>query len=177
MMKVKEYLVSEIMNLKSDISNLRIDIRNKDNQIKSQYDRIEYLENNERDYKARLNRDYGVINALRDLITNNIIYENSGEMVGLSLSSAETNDLLKLLNINPEDHKDRNIPECDFCTYSTPDGTCSRCDCTVGSKFEPVHVCDTCKYIKCPGDEEPCLNCTGDNSKWKRREEDVKTED
>ena len=109
-MKVKEYLVSEIINLKSDINNLRIDIRNKDSLIKAQYDRIEYLEN-KRDYKTRLNRDYGVINALRDLITNNIIYENSGEMVGFSLSSAETNDLLKLLDIKIEDHKDQGIME------------------------------------------------------------------
>lgn len=176
-MKVKEYLVSEIMNLKSDINNLRIDIRNKDSLIKAQYDRIEYLENDERDYKTRLNRDYGVINALRNLITNNIIYENSGEMVGLSLSSAETNDLLKLLDIKIEDHKDQDIPLCEVCTYSTPDETCSRSDCTVGSKFEPVHVCETCKYKDCPGDKEPCRNCAGEYSEWKRRGEDVKTED
>lgn len=100
MMKVKEYLVSEILNLKSDKNNLIIDIRNRDILIKEQRDRIEFLENNERDYKISLNRDYGVICTLRDLITNNIIYENSGEMVGLSLSSAETNDLLKILGLD-----------------------------------------------------------------------------
>ena len=171
-MKVKQCFVNEIMDLKSEIKSLRLEVAKKES-------KIELLEKNEFDFKSNLNKNYGIIGAVRELIANNLRYDElTGTAVGVSMKPDDFKDMLDLLDITPleEDSKNQNIPQCDYCTYSTPDGSCSLNDCTAGDKFEPVHVCDTCKHIHCPGDVEPCLSCTGDCSRWERTE-DVKTED
>ena len=99
-MKVKEYLVSEILDLKSNIKYLQQDVARKDAMITSQNDTIARLENREEEYKAHINQIYGRICDIRKIITDNVL--------NISIKTEDLERLLKLLNI---DDNEQEVPD------------------------------------------------------------------
>lgn len=104
-MKVKQYFVNEIMDLKSEIKQLRLEVAKRES-------RIELLEKNEFDFKSNLNKEYGVIGAVRELIANNLRYDDlTGTAVGVSMKPDDFKDMLELLDINPVEDESKNQNE------------------------------------------------------------------
>ena len=97
MMKVKEYLVSEILDLKRDMDKVRMDIANRDNMIKAQHDRISMFEAHEIEYKAHINQIYGRICDVRKIINDNVL--------NISIKTEDLERLLKLLNIDDNEQE------------------------------------------------------------------------
>lgn len=103
-MKVKEYLVSEILDLKHNIRKLQEDIARKDSMISAQKSRIEYFEKREEQYKETNNSIYGKLCEIRLIISDNLIQELPDyRPVKLSINSEgrekEKEDFTRLLNL------------------------------------------------------------------------------
>ena len=91
-MKVNEYLVSEILDLKSNIKYLQQDIERKDAMISLQHNTIARLENREEEYKAHSNQIYGRLCDVRKIIIDNVF--------NISMKTENLEWLLKLLNVD-----------------------------------------------------------------------------
>lgn len=117
-MKVKEYLVSEILELKHNIRKLQEDIAKKDQMITAQRSRIDCFEKREEQYKENGNILYGKLCDVREIIYNNLFYEEpSKQPIGVSVRNQwEKEDfkkLMQILNIPTEEEtaEEQEVPD------------------------------------------------------------------
>lgn len=100
-MKVKEYLVSEILDLKHNVRKLQEEIARKDTMIKSQCLRIEYFEKKEEKYKLHNNSLYGDLCEVRKIITDNFLPGDAEcSTQDLSINKEDFDKLLKILGLD-----------------------------------------------------------------------------
>lgn len=116
-MKVEEYLVSEIMDLKHNIRKLQEDVARRDTMIENQRIRIEVFEKKEEKYKENRNILYGKLCDVREIIYNNLFYEEpSKQPIGVSVTNQwEKEDfkkLMQILNIPTEETtEEKEVPD------------------------------------------------------------------
>lgn len=121
MMKVKEYLVSEILDLKHNIRKLQDDIARDSAMIDAQRARIESFERREEKFKTNNNKLYGDLCEVKRIISKNLVYEVPGDhVVGVRINADRTDekeDFDKLLKILGLDNKvtdevpDQEVPD------------------------------------------------------------------
>lgn len=100
-MKVKEYLVGEILDLKHNIRKLQEDIARKDTMINSQRIRIEVFEKKEEKYKLHSNSLYGDLCEVRRIISDNLLPgECECSTQDLSINKEDFYKLLKILGLD-----------------------------------------------------------------------------
>ena len=119
-MKVKEYLVSEILELKHNIRKLQEDIAKRDTMISEQHNRIERFEKREREFKEHNNQIYGKLCEVRQIISDNMLQELpdyrpvrlsiKGEG-GTDSEKADFDKLLELLDLKEDQMKDNDNKE------------------------------------------------------------------
>lgn len=119
-MKVKEYLVNEILELKHNIRKLQEDIAKRDTMISEQHNRIERFEKREREFKEHSNQIYGKLCEVRQIISDNILRELpdyrpvclsiKGEG-GTDSEKADFDKLLELLDLKEDQMKDNDNKE------------------------------------------------------------------
>ena len=109
-MKVKEYLVSEILDLKHNIRKLQDDIARDSAMIDAQHARIESFERREEKFKTNSNKLYGDLCQVRQIISDILIPGepdiNTGKYIPISLE-----DYKKLLQILGLDNAERKVPD------------------------------------------------------------------
>ena len=119
-MKVKEYLVNEILELKHNIRKLQEDIAKRDTMISDQRNRIERFEKREREFKEHSNQIYGKLCEVRQIISDNMLQELpdyrpvwlsiKGEG-GTDSEKADFDKLLELLDLKEDQMKDNDNKE------------------------------------------------------------------
>lgn len=110
-MKVKEYLVSEILDLKHNIRKLQDDIARDSAMIDAQHARIESFERREEKFKTNSNKLYEDLCEVKRIISKNLVYEVPGDhVVGVRINTDRTDekeDFDKLLKILGLDNAER----------------------------------------------------------------------
>lgn len=109
-MKVKEYLVSEILELKHNIRKLQEDIARKDTMIESQRNRIAAFEKREENYKLHSNSLYGTICEVRQIVSDNMLHEPSDCSGWFTVKDEDFDKLLNILGLDKQEVPDE-VPE------------------------------------------------------------------
>ena len=106
-MKVKEYLVGEILDLKHNIRKLQEDIARKDTMINSQRMRIEAFEKKEEKYKLHSNSLYGDLCEVRQIISDNFLSGDAEcSTQDLSINKEDFDKLLNILGLDKAERQE-----------------------------------------------------------------------